>query len=82
MENILLTQKAIDIIKKSIGVNNLSEVLDKEYKDISEINDIDKKRVKLYSNKIRGSVRLGSLNFLTIKEFNERADRILNAQLP
>lgn len=66
-----------------LGVSSFAEVLDRDYSELSRDHDVDREtHTKLYANQSRGSVRLASGRFYTIKEHEERVARVKNQKLP
>jgi hypothetical protein len=81
-EDINFNNKAISILCKALNLNDINKAIDKNYKDININNDIDKEKSRLYSTRIRGSVRIGTQRFYTTKEYNKRKTNIESFKLP
>ena len=79
---IQLNSKSEEIIKDTLKINNLNEVLHREYKDTNDEDSKIRKKHNIYSKRIRGSVRLGRGQFYTNDEFDERVKRSMEVKLP
>lgn len=77
-----LNSKSEKIIKDTLQIDDLKDVLNKEYKR-SEGKDTEiRKKFNIFSNRIRGSVRLGRGQFYTNDEFDERVKQSMEVELP
>ncbi len=81
-ENLNFNYKVKNILCETLNLNNIDSAIDKDYKDLTINNDIDKEKSRLYSTRIRGSVRIGTQRFYTLKEYNERKKNIESFKLP
>lgn len=79
---IRVSETTRDIVCKSLDIDRLSAVIDMSYKGFSTTSDVDREKTRLYSDSNRGSVRLNTGRFYTVKEYDERINRIKNMKLP
>lgn len=79
----LFSDAAQAVVFSVLGISALSEVLDRDFQDITPSQDISRDKVSgLYSDRNRGSVRLNSGRFYTASEFEARIDRVSALPLP
>jgi hypothetical protein len=80
--NIELNKKSQSIIRKQLNVKKIEDVISRDYIDFSPENNIDREKTKIYSRKVRGSVRLKNGRFYTTNEYQKRVDRVKALELP
>lgn len=80
--SINLAKKTRETLCKALGVSDLTQVMDRDFKNISRENDINREKVALYADRNRGSVRLNSGRFYTAKEYEERIRKTNSRALP
>lgn len=80
--SISLSQKARDLVRRAIGVQNTDDLLDRDYQDITTDNDVDRDKTEKYADRNRGSVRLNTGRFYTAREFDERIETVKRISLP
>lgn len=79
----LFSEASQAVVFSVLGISTLSEVLDKDFQDITPTQDIIRDKVSgLYADRNRGSVRLNSGRFYTAAEFDARIDRVSALNLP
>jgi hypothetical protein len=77
-----LNSNSIGIIFDVLDVKNVEEILEKDFADITEQNDIEREKATLYSSLVRGSARLNRGLYYTTKEYEEKRRKIIANQLP
>lgn len=77
-----LKESTKEILKEELKLDKLTDILDKEYPDITVQNDIDRKKTKRFSNHIRGSIRLKHGLFYTVREFKDWTNKVKHIKLP
>ncbi len=77
-----LDSSSIEIILNTLDAKNIDEVIDRDFADIDEQNDVDRNKVDLYSPLARGSIRLIRGLFYTVKEYEQRRKAIAAIKLP
>lgn len=70
------------ILLNALNLGHLVEIIDKDYTDIDEKNDIDHKKAVRYAGRNRGSVRINTGRFYTMKEYSDRILRAKKLKLP
>jgi hypothetical protein len=78
----LLSQEILQIVLKSVGIPTLEKIIDREFQEINPEKDVNREKVKIYGDKVRGSVRISQGLFYTVKEFEEHVARIKKIKLP
>ena len=79
---ISLSEATEKILKENLKLNKLSDILEREYLDITTQADVDRDKTKIYCNQNRGSVRLNRGLFYTAKEFEEWTNKVKQLPLP
>ncbi len=67
-----LSEETEKIICKRLKINNLEDVVDQDYPDITPDDDVDREATRLYSSRNRGSVRISRGLFHTMRELAEQ----------
>jgi hypothetical protein len=80
--NIELSKKSRSIILKKLKMKKIEDVILREYKESSIENDIDREKTKIYSKRVRGSVRLRSGRFYTANEYVNKVEKVKAIDLP
>lgn len=79
---IYFSQDTIEMIKNVLKVNNLEEVLYKEYADNQYNFDYNREHIKFFQKMYAGSVRLFRGMYYTLKEFDEHIKDKLTVPIP
>ena len=79
---IILNEHSEEIIRKRLGVENLDELINRDFKDINIDNDIDREEVKKYFPRILRDLRLALGYFMTYKERESWKERASKIKLP
>lgn len=80
--SISLSEKTRAVLLNVLGISQLSDVLDKDFHDLSATNDVCRSKVSIYGDRNRGSVRLNSGHYYTVSEFEERLRQVKLTPLP
>lgn len=70
------------VLVHALGLSQLEDVLDRDYKEISSSNDVKRDKVPVYGDRNRGSVRLNMGRFYTYGEYENRVSRVKAISLP
>lgn len=82
MENFKLKKSSEEIIKSTLDVRSLDDVIDIDYSDHAPKNEREKSIAETFHFLNRGSVRFGMKSFYTKEELKEAAAKYNNATLP
>lgn len=80
--SISLSDKTKAVLLNVLGISQLTDVLDKDFRDLSASNDVCRSKASIYGDRNRGSVRLNSGNYYTVREFEERLQQAKLTPLP
>ncbi len=80
--DIVLSDKAREVLLRTLAVSSLAEVLDRDYGEITPENDVVPEQVEKYSRHFRGSVRLSRGLFATASEAAARIGKAKALDLP
>jgi hypothetical protein len=79
---IQITEKTRETLCKTLGVGSLSELMNRDFKDISADADVSRTKAALYADRNRGSVRLNAGRFYTTREYTDRVRKMKAIKLP
>ena len=79
---IRISDQTRKILLNALNMERLVEVMDRNYTDIDEAHDIDREKAVRYASRNRGSVRINTGRFYTVKEHLDRVARARRLKLP
>ena len=82
MKPIKLQASTLKAIRDRLKLNDLNDVLTKDFPDRLKQQKVDREKASVFAAKYRGSVRLRSNRYLSEEESEERRNHILNIELP
>lgn len=82
MSTVVLSPQTLEILEKRLNVNDVKDIVDRDFSDLTENNDVNRKEAEIYSQRNRGSVRLSRGLFRTITEQNLFYKQVKNLLLP
>jgi len=77
-----ISRNARNTLLKNLGIRNLIDIMDRNFLELDEAHDIDRKKAARYSNRNRGSVRVNTGRFYTVKEHQRRIKKAKQLKLP
>lgn len=82
MSTVVLSPQTLEILEKRLNVNDVKDIVDRDFSDLTENNDVNREEAEIYSQRNRGSVRLSRGLFRTITEQNLFYKQVKNLLLP
>ena len=82
MENKNLDIETLTIVTKALGVKEVSDIINRDFKDITPEHDVDREKEGKYRSRVRGSIRLSSGRYYTANEYADRINKIRSIRLP
>lgn len=79
---ITISQKTKKVLLEALKMDRLVEIMDRDYADLNEDHDVDREKAVCYASRNRGSIRINTGRFYTIKEYAHRVERAKRLKLP
>jgi len=79
---ITISPETEEILCRALGCKRLLDVMDRDYADFSETQDVDREKIMRHAKRNRGSIRISKGRFYTLKEYAERIHRVKKLRLP
>lgn len=82
MENFVLNKTSEELIKSTLNVRSLNDVIDFDYNDHAPTNEHERVIAERFRYLNRGSARFAMKTFYTQDELKEASEKLKNATLP